>query len=109
MCSNTRGPAIAPALVTWPTRKMGTPLLLARRINVAAHSRTWLTLPAAEVNSSRCTVWIESITAAEGCIWSMCPMMSFRLVSVSTYRSSGRRDRRRARILICCADSSPET
>ena len=29
MCSRVRGPAIAPSLVTWPTRTMGTPVSLA--------------------------------------------------------------------------------
>ena len=29
ICSNTRGPAKAPSLVTWPTKTMAVPLLLA--------------------------------------------------------------------------------
>ena len=66
MCSSTRGPAIAPSLVTWPTRMMVMPLLLARRVSCAAHSRTCATEPGAEVSCSEYTVWMESITATSG-------------------------------------------
>ena len=52
MCSSTRGPASAPSLVTWPTKTMATPLVLARRVSCAAHSRTCDTEPGAEVSWS---------------------------------------------------------
>ena len=45
MCSSTRGPAIAPSLVTCPTRSVVTPRSLATRISRAVHARTWPTLP----------------------------------------------------------------
>src|SRR5439155_1438626 len=48
MCSRVRGPAIAPSFVTWPIRKTGVPLRLAKNINCAATSCTWLMLPGAE-------------------------------------------------------------
>ena len=47
-CSSVLGPAIAPSLVTWPTRKMGMPERLAVSISRTVASRTWLTLPGAE-------------------------------------------------------------
>ena len=61
MCSSTRGPAIAPSLVTWPTRNTAQPVVLAMRINRLAHSRTCETLPGALAMSGRYIVWIESI------------------------------------------------
>ncbi|MCY1539503.1 hypothetical protein D9M68_750930 [compost metagenome] len=52
ICSSTRGPARLPSLVTWPTRMMVMPLLLAMRVSCAAHSRTCATEPGAEVSAS---------------------------------------------------------
>ena len=66
MCSSTRGPAMPPSLVTWPTRNTLVPDSLATRTRRAAHSRTWLTEPGAAVSSSDHRVWIESITTACG-------------------------------------------
>src|SRR3989442_1121315 len=43
MCSSTRGPAIAPSLVTWPIMKSAVPARLAWRVSCAAHSRTCAT------------------------------------------------------------------
>ena len=45
ICSTTRGPAIWPSLVTWPTRMIAAPLILAKRIKAWAEPRTWLTVP----------------------------------------------------------------
>ena len=45
MCSSTRGPAIAPSLVTCPTSTSAVPAVLAKRVSCAAHSRTCATLP----------------------------------------------------------------
>ena len=52
MCSSTRGPAIAPSLVTWPTSTVVQPVALATRVRWAAHSRTCATEPGAEVSWS---------------------------------------------------------
>ena len=52
MCSSTRGPAMAPSLVTWPTRMIAVPVCLAWRVSCAAHSRTCATEPGAEVSAS---------------------------------------------------------
>jgi hypothetical protein len=52
MCSSTRGPAIAPSLVTWPTSTVVQPVALATRVRCAAHSRTCATEPGAEVSWS---------------------------------------------------------
>ncbi len=48
MCSSTRGPAIMPSLVTWPTSSTVMPRRLASRISSAAQARTWATVPGAE-------------------------------------------------------------
>jgi hypothetical protein len=42
----------APSLVTWPTRMIVMPVLLAIRVSCAAHSRTWATEPGADVSAS---------------------------------------------------------
>ena len=60
MCSRTLGPARAPSLVTWPTRNTGTPVSLAKRVNLADEPRIWVTLPGDEGASSVNMVWIES-------------------------------------------------
>ena len=66
MCSTTRGPAIWPSLVTWPTRITAAPERLAKRISSPAEPRTCVTVPGAA--STRCVhmVWIESITRSRG-------------------------------------------
>ena len=66
MCSSTRGPAIAPSFVTWPTKMTTMPRCLASRVSCAAHSRTCATLPGAEVSASVYAVWIESMTTTSG-------------------------------------------
>ena len=66
MCSSTRGPAIAPSFVTWPTKITTIPRCFARRVSCAAHSRTCATLPGAEVSASVYAVWIESMTTTSG-------------------------------------------
>ena len=47
MCSSTRGPAIPPSLVTWPTRMTEVPRRLAKVVSSCAVARTWLTEPGA--------------------------------------------------------------
>ena len=44
-CSSTRGPAMEPSLVTWPTSTVAMLRVLATRIRAAATSLTWVTPP----------------------------------------------------------------
>ncbi len=60
MCSSTRGPAICPSLVTWPTSSTAVPLDLANRTSSAVHSRNCDTAPGAASTRSECMVWMES-------------------------------------------------
>ena len=64
ICSSTRGPAMLPSLVTWPTSTSAVPRSLAKRISSCALARTWLTVPGAPSIKSECIVWIESITSS---------------------------------------------
>ena len=66
MCSNTRGPAMSPLLVTCPTMNTGMPVVLAACSSAVAHSLTCDTDPGEPVASSRNTVWMESTTSAAG-------------------------------------------
>ena len=59
ICSTTRGPAIWPSLVTWPTRMTAAPVRLAKRISSAAEPRTWVTVPGAASTLCVHMVWIE--------------------------------------------------
>ena len=47
MCSSTRGPAICPSLVTWPTSSTAVPPAFAKRTSSAVHSRSCETAPGA--------------------------------------------------------------
>ena len=67
MCSTTRGPAIWPSLVTWPTRITATPRFLARRTSSEAQARTWVTEPGPASCASLHMVWMESITTRSKC------------------------------------------
>ena len=49
MCSTTRGPAIAPSLVTCPTSTSAAPCAFAVAASSAAHSRTCATEPGADL------------------------------------------------------------
>ncbi len=53
MCSSTRGPAIWPSLVTWPTSSTAVPLALAKRTSSAVHSRSCDTAPGADFDALR--------------------------------------------------------
>ena len=66
MCSTTRGPAICPSLVTWPTRMIAAPERLAKRISTCALARTCVTVPGAESTMSVHMVWIESMMTRRG-------------------------------------------
>ena len=64
MCSSTRGPAIAPSLVTCPTSATAKPFDLASRISSKLHARTCPTVPGALSIVSSHIVWIESMTTS---------------------------------------------
>ncbi len=66
MCSTTRGPAICPSLVTWPTRITAVPVVLAKRIRAWADERTCVTVPGADSTVSVHMVWIESMMVSAG-------------------------------------------
>ncbi len=66
MCSSTRGPAMAPSLVTWPTSTTAMPWVFAKRTSWAAHSRNCETEPGADSSASVCSVCTESITTRPG-------------------------------------------
>ena len=72
MCSNIRGPAILPSLVTCPMITVGILRSLQKRRSRDVHSRTWLTLPGAASISPVYIVCIESITSKDGVIASAC-------------------------------------
>ncbi len=57
MCSSTRGPAIAPSLVTWPIKEQFAPL--AWRASCAVHSRSCATEPGADCSASDQSVWMD--------------------------------------------------
>ena len=85
MCSTTRGPAIWPSLVTWPTRMTAVPWVLAKRISACALPRTCVTVPGADSTVSVHMVWIESmIASAGGRPWDRVAMMSSTLVSAAS-------------------------
>ena len=65
-CSSTRGPAIAPSLVTWPTSTVVMLRVLATRISAAATSLTWVTPPGTPSMPEAPMVWIESTTSSVG-------------------------------------------
>ncbi len=64
MCSSTRGPAMAPSLVTCPTRTSEKPLDFAIRISSKLHARTCDTVPGALSMLSSHMVWMLSITTS---------------------------------------------
>ena len=85
MCSTTRGPAIWPSLVTWPTNMMAAPERLAKRMSACALPRTCVTVPGADSTMSVHMVWIESITIRRGTLPSdSVAMMSSTAVSAAS-------------------------
>ena len=73
------------------------------------HSRSWETPPAPDAISSEFIVWIESTTAKIGRTRRIASITEPRSVSARTRIPSLAMPNRRARILICAADSSPDT
>ena len=108
MCSNMRGPAILPSLVTWPIIITGTPCSLAKRSKRAVHSRTWPTLPGVESSTSVNIVWIESMTSKAGLCWLASCKIASKLVSAITDNSLPWIPRRSALSFNCICDSSPD-
>ena len=109
MCSTTRGPAIWPSLVTWPTRMMAAPDFLANRISACAEARTCVTVPGADSTVSVHMVWIESITIRRGTAPSdSVETMSSTEVSAASCTGASARPSRSARSRTCATASSPE-
>ena len=109
ICSTTRGPAIWPSLVTWPTSMIAAPLALAKRISACAEPRTWLTVPGVDSIASLHIVWIESMTTS--CGRSPEPSvatMSSTLVCAASSTGASARPSRAARRRTWAVDSSPE-
>jgi hypothetical protein len=82
MCSSVFGPAIVPSLVMWPMRKTGTECFFATAMSMPAESRTCPTEPGIDELAAVCTVWIESMIAAAGRIFSISATMRSTDVSV---------------------------
>ena len=61
-CSSERGPAMAPSFVTWPTRSIATPDVLAAMVSAVVTARTWVTPPVTPSASVVDMVCTESIT-----------------------------------------------
>ena len=108
-CSSTRGPAIEPSLVTWPTMTVVMLRVLATRIRAAATSLTWVTPPGTPSMPDAPIVWMESTTNSVGRTSSMCVRTAPRSVSAARNSSSCTPPVRSARIRTWAADSSPVT
>ncbi len=61
-CSSDRGPAIAPSLVTWPTRMIAIPVVFAVIVSAVVTARTWVTPPVTPSASVVDMVCTESTT-----------------------------------------------
>ena len=108
ICSSTLGPATTPSLVTWPTINIDIPMLFAICIRTEVDSLTWLTLPGAELISSRYIVWIESIITISGLTDLIADSTASRFVSHKSCILSVKSPIRPALNLICLSDSSPD-
>ncbi len=108
-CSNTRGPARVPSLVTCPTSTIAADRARAWWTSHWAESRTWATLPGAEPMDGSLTVWTESTTHATGPIRSSCPAIWPSSEAAVTHRSSWTARSRSARWRTWASDSSADT
>ena len=109
MCSTTRGPAIWPSLVTWPTRMIAAPDFLANLISACADARTCVTVPGADLTVSVHMVWIELITIRRGTAPSdKVETISSTEVSAANCTGASARPSRSARNLTWAMASSPE-
>ena len=110
MCSSTRGPAMAPSLVTWPTSTRAKFADFARRISSKLQARTWATVPGALSMASSHMVWIESMTTrVVSLACSRLAAMSRTLIAAASSIRESATSRRRARRRIWSTDSSPVT
>ena len=110
MCSSTRGPAMAPSLVTWPTSTSANAPALASRISSKLQARTCATVPGALSIASSHMVWIESITTSVASVaFSRLAAMSRTLIAAASSMAESATPRRRARRRIWSIDSSPVT
>jgi hypothetical protein len=100
---------MAPSLVTWPMRKTGVSVVLAKAMSRAVASRICVTVPGALVSSGRYCVWMESMTTAAGLSASAAWSTRVASVSASTWRFGASAPSRSARSFTWRADSSPET
>ena len=107
-CSTARGPARSPSLVTWPTRRSGTPVDLAMRVRRSTQVRTWARLPAGWPSSGSETDWSESTTTRAG----RCRSTAASIASTSgpsmARRFGGTGPMREARPRTWASDSSAE-
>ncbi len=108
-CSSERGPAIAPSLVTCPTRTIATPVDFAVAVSAVVTERTWVTPPTTPSTSPAVIVCTESTTTRLGWTASMCPSTVCMSDSAARKTSSCVHPVRSARIRIWPADSSPDT
>ena len=65
-CSSVRGPAIAPSLVTCPTRIVVMPRLLATAVSALATARTWVAPPSVPSTAGERTVCTLSRISSDG-------------------------------------------
>ncbi|SHW28171.1 Uncharacterised protein [Mycobacteroides abscessus subsp. abscessus] len=65
-CSSERGPAMAPSLVTWPTRTIAIPVVLAAMVRAVVTARTCVTPPVTPSASAVDMVCTESTTTSVG-------------------------------------------
>ncbi len=100
---------MAPSLVTWPTRKTGVSVVLAKAMNRPATSRIWVTVPGALGSSGRYWVWMESMATTAGWSASATRRIFWASVSASTWRFGAPSRSRSARSFTWRADSSPDT
>ncbi len=107
-CSTARGPARSPSLVTWPTRRSGTPLDLARRVRRSTQARTWARLPAGWASSGSETDCSESTTTRAGRWRSTAASIASTSGPSSASRWRGTGPMRAARPLTWVSDSSAE-
>ena len=109
MCSKTLGPAMLPSFVTCPIMMVVIWCPLETLIILDVISRTWLTVPAADVISSEYIVWIESIITSLGFIARIVSSITSISVSPKNIILLFFIPSLSALNLTCSADSSPET
>jgi hypothetical protein len=108
-CSSSRGPAIWPSFVTWPTSSTEICCSFATRIRLAATSRTWAGPPAKPAVSAEATVCTESTMTSCGSTCSIWPSTTARSVSAESHRLRCTAPVRSARSRTWPSDSSALT